>query len=201
MGSSSTNTMTRTIYGNTTTKNPYVTSKTTNSGTNSSFNTGSAFDTINNFVNKNMDSLLEQYLNPTLNSVTNKSKMNSYIDALNSESSRYLENNIINPLSNRNMIRSSQATNLYNNMLKNNTNSIANYANQLLSGSQKETASMLGTLLAAYLDGYNILSDAQNHSLSSSQGNAVKSQSSSNASATDMGRLTNLATMMALSTL
>ena len=43
-----TSTTNKTIYGNTTTSNPYVTSQTNNNGTTTYFNSGTAFDSINN---------------------------------------------------------------------------------------------------------------------------------------------------------
>lgn len=176
MGKKSSKTNTKTVYGNTTTTNPFVTSQTTNKGTTSVFNPNTAFGSINNFVNKNMNSLLDEYLNPSLNTVTNQAKMNSFINALNSESTKSLENNIINPLSNRNMIRSSQATNLYDNLAQNNANQIGSYANELLANSQEETAKVLANLMMLYMNGYNAISDTQAQSLSTSQGNASKSQ-------------------------
>lgn len=176
MGKKSSKTTSKTVYGNTTTTNPYVTSATNNKGTTTMFNPGSAFGTVNNFVNQNMGGLLDQYLNPSLDSTTNQAKMNSFINALNNETSKNVENNIINPLSNRNMIRSSQATNLYNNLAKENANQISNYANELLANSQTDTASMLSTLMLMYMNGYNVLSDTQKQSLSASQGNATKTQ-------------------------
>lgn len=176
MGKKSSKTNTKTVYGNTTTTNPFVTSQTTNKGTTSVFNPNTAFGSINNFVNKNTNSLLDEYLNPSLNTVTNQAKMNSFINALNSESTKSLENNIINPLSNRNMIRSSQATNLYDNLAQNNANQIGSYANELLANSQEETAKVLANLMMLYMNGYNAISDTQAQSLSTSQGNASKSQ-------------------------
>ena len=173
MGKKSTTTTQKKVYGNTTTANPYVTSTTNNNGTTSKFNAGTAFDTINNFVNSNMNSLLDQYLNPSLNTVTNQAKLNGFTNNLNSESARALENNIINPLSNRNMIRSSQATNLYNNLAQNNAQSIANYSNELLANSQNDSANVLNTLLSLYMNGYDVLSDTQAQSLATSQGNAT----------------------------
>ena len=176
MGKKSSKTNTKTVYGNTTTTNPFVTSQTTNKGTTSVFNPNTAFGSINNFVNKNTNSLLDEYLNPSLNTVTNQAKMNSFINALNSESTKSLENNIINPLSNRNMIRSSQATNLYDNLAQNNASQIGSYANELLANSQEETAKVLANLMMLYMNGYNAISDTQAQSLSTSQGNASKSQ-------------------------
>lgn len=178
MGKKSSKTTSNTIYGNTTTTNPYVTSQTTNKGTTSVFNPESAFSTVNNFVNKNIGGLLDDYLNPSLNSVTNQAKMNSYINTLNNETSKNLENNIINPLSNRNMIRSSQATDMYNNLATNNANQISNYANELLANSQADTASLLSNLMLMYMNGYNVLSDTQKQSLAASQGNATTTQGS-----------------------
>ena len=54
MGKKSTKTTSKTVYGNTTTTYPYVTSQTNNQGTVTAFYKGTAFDTINNFVNNNM---------------------------------------------------------------------------------------------------------------------------------------------------
>lgn len=189
----------KTVYGNTTTTNPYVTSQTNNSGTVSVFNNGTAFDTINKFVNSNMDQILHEYLNPTLNSVTNQSKLNSYLNTLNSETAKNLENNIINPLSNRNMVRSSQATNMYNNLAQTNASNVAAYANDLLAKSQDETAKTLSNLLLWYMNGYNTLSDTQRQSLSTSQGNATKTQNQTNSSSGfDAMQMAQLALTLAL---
>lgn len=199
MGKKSSKTTSSTVYGNTTTTNPYVTSKTDNKGTVSTFNSGSAFDVINNFVNNNMDELLEQYLNPTLNSVTNRAKMNAFTDALSANSAKSMENDIINPLSQRNMIRSSQATDLYNNLLRNNSTAISNYANELIANNQQDMASMLKTLLAAYMSGYSAIADTQKQSLTTSQGNSsTTNKTSGGSSGADMSDMMNLALNMAL---
>jgi hypothetical protein len=187
----------QTVYGNTTTTNPYVTSQTSNNGTVTSFNQGTAFDSINNFVNSNMGKLLDEYLNPTLESTTNQAKLNSYINTLNTQTAQDLENNIINPLSNRNMVRSSQATNMYNNLAKNNASSISNYANELLANSQSDTASLLSNLMLLYMNGYSAVSDTQKQSLSASQGNATTTQSSSS-SGLDTSDIVNLALQLAV---
>jgi len=131
------------------------------------------------FVNKNMDSLLDEYLNPNLNSTTNQAKLNAYTNKLNSETYKNLENNIINPLSNRNMVRSSQATDLYKNLSDQNASSLSSYINDLLADSQENTASMMNNLLAAYMQGYNVISDMQNQSLQTSAGNGTTTTNSS----------------------
>lgn len=165
-------------YGNTTTKNPYATATTTNGGTTASFNDGTALNSIYNFVNSNIDSLLDEYLNPNLNSGTNQAKLSSFANTLNSQGRKNLENNIINPLSNRNMVRSSQATDLYKNLSNSMTNSLSSYAGELLSNSQDNTAKILNNLLSAYLKGYNVISDMQNQSLKTSSGNATTNSNS-----------------------
>lgn len=169
-------------YGNTTTKNPYATATTTNGGTTASFNDGTALNSIYNFVNSNIDSLLDEYLNPNLNSTTNQAKLNSFANTLNSEGRKSLENNIINPLSNRNMVRSSQATELYKNLSNSMTNSLSSYAGELLSNSQDNTAKVLNNLLSAYMKGYNVISDMQNQSLKTSSGNATTNSNSGSVS-------------------
>ena len=121
------------VYGNTTTSNPYATATTNNSGTTAAFQPGTALDSVYNFVNNNINSLLDEYLNPSLDSATNQAKLNEYTNTLATESLKNLENNIINPLSNRNMIRSSQATDLYENLSDANTDSLSSYINELLS--------------------------------------------------------------------
>ena len=176
MGKKSNKTTNTTVYGNTTTTNPFVTSQTTNSGTTSMFNPNTAFNSINSFVNDNMDKLLDEYLNPTLNSVTNQAKMNEYLKALQSETNKNLENSIINSLSNRNMIRSSQATNMYNNLAQTNAAQIGSFANDLLANSQTETAKVLANLMLLYMNGYGAISDSQKQSLQTSQGNATTTQ-------------------------
>ena len=163
------------IYGNTTTNNPYASATTNNSGTTANFQPGTALDSIYNFVNKNMDSLLDEYLNPNLNSTTNQAKLNAYTNKLNSETYKNLENNIINPLSNRNMVRSSQATDLYKNLSDQNASSLSSYINDLLADSQENTASMMNNLLAAYMQGYN-------QSLQTSAGNGTTTTNSSSSS-------------------
>ena len=173
MGKKSTSTS-KTVYGNTTTSNPYAYAKTDNSGTISGFQNGTALDTIYNTVNKSIGTLLDEYLNPNLNSTTNRAKINAFNNELNSSTRTNLENSIINPLSNRNMVRSSQATDLYRNLSNQNNASIANFMNGLLANSQDNTAKMLSNLLNYYMQGANYLSNMQSQSLNTSQGNATK---------------------------
>jgi len=192
-----TNSSSATAYGDTKTINPYVSSQTNNSGTTTVFNKDTAFDTINKFVNANMGNLLDSYLNPTLDTVTNQAKMSSFIDNLNANTTKNVENNIVNPLSNRNMIRSSQASNLYNSLAQNNSSAVADYSKELLANSQSETGDMLSRLLLAYMNGYSVLSDTQKQSLLASQGNATKNGTNT-VTADDSSAMMQLAMQMAM---
>ena len=182
MGKKSQKTTTRTVYGNTTTTNPYVTATTNNKGTVASFQPGTALEAIYNNVNRDMGNLLDEYLNPSLNSVTNQAKLNAFTNALNSTTRQNLENNIINPLSNRNMLRSSQATDLYKNLSNQNNASLDSYINSLLSESQDNTARMMSNLLTMYMQGLGALNNAQGQSLQTSAGNATKTSKTTNSS-------------------
>lgn len=181
MGSSSNKSnVSSTVYGTTTTSNPYAYSRTDNSGTIAGFQDGTALNSVYNFVNKNIDSLLNEYLKPNLNSVSNRAKIQAYADTLAGQSRKSLENNIINPLSNRNMLRSSQAQDLYKNLVNQNVSSVSTFANELLSNSEAETSKILSNLLNYYMQGANYLTNMQNHSLKASSGNAIKTTSTGN---------------------
>lgn len=120
-------------------------------------------------MNNNIDSLLQEYLNPSINSTTNQAKLNQF----NNAQQQNLQNNIINPLANNNMIRSSQATNLYNNL----SNQSADYVNSLLASSQDNTANVINNLMNYVLQGWNVINGNQALSLNSSQGNATSNAS------------------------
>lgn len=199
--SKSNSTTTTTVYGNTTTSNPYAKSHTDNSGTTAEFQDGTAFQSVYDFINRNANSLLEEYLKPNLNSVTNQAKLNSFINTLSQQTRNNLENDIINPLSNRNMIRSSQASDLYKNLTNQNVAALSNYVNDLLSTSQNDTAKMLVQLMSYYMLGANYLSNMQNHSLSASQGNATRTGTSQATSGNLASDLANIAITSMLSSL
>ena len=182
MGKKSQSTSTQTVYGNTSTTNPYAYARTDNSGTVAGFQDGTALNSVYNFVNKNIDNLLEEYLNPNINSSTNQAKLNSFISSLNREAGRNLENNVIDSLSKRNMIRSSQATDLYKNLADTTTSSLADYISSLIADSQNNSANVINNLLKAYMQGYQVISDMQGQSLRTSQGNSTSTSSVGNSS-------------------
>ena len=84
-----------------------------------------------------------------------------------------LENNIINPLTQRNMIRSSAAANMYSNLAEAMNDSISDYSAELLANSQRNTGDMINLLMNAYLQGHNAVNGNQALSLQTSAGNAT----------------------------
>lgn len=179
-----------TELGNTTTSNPYVTSSTTNSGTTTSFQPNTSLSSIYNFTNKNIDDLLNEYLHPNINSEVNQAKLQAYSKALNDETQRALENNIIAPLARRNIIRSSQATDMYNKLAKTQADSIDDFTTSLIANSQNDTANVINTLMNLAFQGYNIINSNQAQSLNTSLGNATTSSqaTSSVSSKSDSGQ-------------
>lgn len=157
---------------NTNTSNPYYQTTTDKNGnTTNNFVKGSAGETAYNFVNKNISNLLNDYLNPSLDSTTNQAKL----AAFNKTQQANLQNNILNPLANNNMIRSSQATNMYNNL----SNQSANYSNELLANSQDDTWNMINNLMNLYTTGYTGANNDISTALQAAVGNNSTTTSNS----------------------
>ena len=154
--------------------NPYFKTQTDDKGnTTSNFVQGSAGETAYNYVNQNIAGLLDSYLKPSLNNVTDQAKLAEF----NKVQQQNLQNNIINPLTTNNMVRSSQATNMYNNL----SNQYADYANQLLAESQDNTWNMINNLMNLYSTGYTGSSNEIGNALQASVGNTQSSKGSSKA--------------------
>ena len=162
----------QTTFANTSQINPYYVTKTDKNGnTTSNFVKGSAGETAYNFVNENISGLLDSYLKPSLDSATNQAKLAQF----NKTQQQNLQNNIINPLTNNNMVRSSQATNMYNNL----SNQAADYSNDLIASSQDDTWNMINNLISLYSQGYTGAAQEQNASINASLGTGKTTTSSS----------------------
>ena len=159
--------------GNTSTVNPYVTSITNNGGTSTSLAPNTAFSSIYNFTNQNMDKLLNDYLNPTVDNAQNQALLQAYTKNLNNQSRTALENNIINPLTQRGMLRSSQAADLYNQLARQQNDNVADYTAQLIGNSQNNTANVINNLMNLVGQGYNVISGNQAQSLQTSGSNGT----------------------------
>lgn len=173
--SSSSTTATRT-YGNTTTSNPYVVSKTTNKGTTTSFQPNTALNAIYDFTNANIRDLLRQYIEPSTDNPIYQAQLEQYQKNLEESTRKALENNVIAPLAQRNMIRSSQATDLYNTLNKQNQQSIADFSTNLLANSQNDTSNIINNLMNLVYQGWNVVNGNQAQSLNASQGNSTTNQ-------------------------
>ena len=173
-GSSKSNTssVTRRSMKPTSQTNPFYTTSTDKNGnTVVNFKKGTAGQTGYNFVNRNISQLLNNYLNPSLNDTTTQAKLAEF----NKTQQQNLQNNIISPLANNNMLRSSQATNMYNNL----SNQSADYTNQLLANSQENTWNMINNLMGMYMNAYNGVSGEEGTSINASIGSGDSSTSSS----------------------
>lgn len=179
---SSSSSSSNTTYKNTTTTNPYVTSTTTNKGTTTKLQPNTALSSVYNYTNDNINNLLDQYLNPSLDNTTSQAQLDAYTKTLSKETRKNLENNVINPLAQRNMIRSSQATDMYNNLANTQNEAISDYATSLMANNQTNTANIINNLMNLAFQGYNVISGNQAQSLNTSSGNASKTSSGSSSS-------------------
>ena len=178
-GGSNSKSSSSTTYKDTTTTNPYVTSTTTNKGTTTTLQPNTALSSVYDFTNANIDSLLDQYLNPSLDNATSKAQLDAFTKTAGDETRKNLENNVINPLAQRNMIRSSQATDMYNNLANQQNKAINDYTASLLASSQNDTANIINNLMNLAFQGYNVVSGNQAQSLQTSSGNATTTGSGS----------------------
>lgn len=168
---SSSSSKTTPTYIKTTQKNPYYITKTDAKGnTTSRFVNGSAGQQLYNYANDNIKRLLYEYEHPSLDTAVNQAKLNQF----NKTQQQNLQNNIISPLARNNMVRSSQATNMYNNL----SNQSADYTNSLIANSQAETKALLDYLMDAYTRGYTGIASEENTSLNASRGNTTNTNSS-----------------------
>lgn len=175
-----------TTYKTTTTQNPYVWSRTTNAGTTTKLQPNTALSQVYDFTNQNIGNLLNDYLHPTVDNQQNQAQLNLYRKTLADETAKNLQNDVIAPLSDRNMLRSSQATDLYNSLLKNNNDAVADYTANLLTNSQNNSANMINNLMNLAFQGYNVVSGNQAQSLNTSSGNATR-QTKGSSSSTSYG--------------
>ena len=177
--SSSTDSTTQNIYGNTTTKNPFF-----NSSTDSKGNTVTKFAGSNAQMYKN----LQNSLNNSLASLSGagldasaQAYVNQMQNQLNKQSQQYMQNNIISPLVRNNMVRSSQATDMYNNMYNQNSELMRDYNDKALQDAYTRNLNLYNTLFDNYSKLYQGVASNQNTSLNASSGNK-KTTTSSNTS-------------------
>lgn len=138
----------KTPYQNTTSSNPYATGTHTSNG--SSFTLNPYMTQANQFIEGNMPSLYNQLLNPSLDNPQTQARASLFYDQFNKDSGKAFENNVINPLAKRNMLRSSAMNDLNNNFAKSQNEQIATFNNQLMANNTADTSALINQLMNLY---------------------------------------------------
>ena len=133
-------------YATVTSSNPYATAN----------GFGSAY-TLNPFLTKQnkaieaaVPQLYQKLANPTLDDPISKARTQAFTKSLNSQSNQAFENNIINPLSQRRMLRSSLVNDLANNLQANQTSQIADFNTNQLANSLTDAQSLINFYMNQY---------------------------------------------------
>lgn len=177
--SSSSSSTTQSKYTPTKSVNPYTSVYTDNNGTQASFKDGTLYKNIYDYGNsQNVNQWLNDLRNPNLDSTTNQAKIKAYNKEVNSNTRTALENDIINPLSQRNMIRSSQATNMYNNLSNSLADNYDNFITNLLAESQNENVNLINNLMNWYAQGQNVLNQDVQNNINQAGGHAIQTTNS-----------------------
>ena len=145
-------------FQTTTSTSPYATATSTKNGTTVKLN--DFLTNTNAWVESSMPGLYNQLLNPSLDNPVTKAKSDLFNQSFSEASNRAFENNLINPLSNRNMVRSSAATNMYNNFAKDQNDTISQFNNQLIADNTQDTSNLINQLMNIYLLGANLSNQA-----------------------------------------
>lgn len=181
-------------FQSTTSTSPYATATSTANGTNVKLN--DFLTNTNSWVESSLPGLYNQLLNPSLDNATTKAKSDLFNQAFTEASNKAFENNLINPLAKRNMLRSSQATDMYNQFAKDQNDTVSQFNNQLIADNTQETSNLINQLMNIYLLGANLGNQAvstaqkQSNQVSNYQLGAYQANSANN-NAT-FGNLTSL---------
>lgn len=181
-------------FQSTTSTSPYATATSTSSGTNVKLN--DFLTNTNAWVEKTMPGLYNQLVNPSLDNPVTKAKSNLFNDAFKESSKVAFENNLINPLSDRNMMRSSASTDMYNNFAKDQNDTISSFNNQLIADNTQDTSNLINQLMNIYMLGANLGNQAvstaqkQSNQVSNYQLGAYQAESANNNAM--WGNMTNL---------
>lgn len=151
-------------FQSTTSSSPYATATSTQNGTSVKLN--DFYTGLNNQVEQNVPDLVNTLLNPSLDNATTRAKSNLFYNQFNKDSTKAFENNLVNPLASRGMLRSSAANNLYGNFANNQNEQISKFNDGLIADSTMDTQNLISTLMNLYLTGSNI----SNQAVSNAQG-------------------------------
>ena len=171
-------------FQTTTSTSPYATATSTKNGTTVKLN--DFLTNTNAWVEGSLPGLYHQLLNPSLDNPVTKAKSDLFNQSFSEASNKAFENNFINPLANRNMVRSSAATNMYNNFAKDQNDTISQFNNQLIADNTRDTSNLINQLMNIYLLGANLSNQAvstaqkQSNQVSNYQLGAYQAESANN---------------------
>lgn len=168
--SSNSSNTTENIYGNTTTKNPFFTSKTDSKGNTTTKFTGNNAKLYNN-LQSSLNNALYNVNNPNLNDSVTQAFIRQKTNNLNDQSRQFMQNKIMTPLIESNMLRSSEANNMYNNMYNQNAKLISDYNDQALQDAYNRNLNLYNDFMNQYMNLYQGVNSNQNTSLNASSGN------------------------------
>jgi hypothetical protein len=177
--SSSSNSTTNKTYGDTTTKNPFFTSRTDSKGntvTKFAGNNAKMYKTLQGNLNSAMAKLNDP--NALYNDPYTQSQIRQFNNQLNDQTQQNLQNQILNPLIGGNMVRSSEATNMYNNLANQNAKLLADYNDTALQQAYQRSKDLYDDYFSQYMNLYNGVNSNQNTSLNASSGNKTTSTNS-----------------------
>lgn len=141
-------------YSSATSSNPYASATADKNG--SSYTLNPFLSQTNQFVENNLPNLYNQLLNPSLSNPVTQARSELFYNQFKKDSNKAFENNLINPLLERNMVRSSAMNDLSNQFVQNQNENIANFNNQLISNNLSDTSNLISQLMNLYLTGANL---------------------------------------------
>ena len=172
-------------------KNPYATAFMSKFG--SAYALNPFLSKQNSLIERNLPQLFNQILNPSSQSKISQAQTKTFTNDLNVMSREAFENNIINPLAERRMLRSSLLNDLTNNLQQTQTKQIADFKNEQLSNSSKEAMDLVNFFMNQYKTNASFGQQALKEAMTG--GNALNSyntniykQSSGGISAKEIGQ-------------
>ena len=132
--------------------------------------------------NRDFNQFYNEWKNPSLDSVTNQARIQAYDKEMNKGLQNDYYNNILNPLANSNMLRSSQATNMYNNLINQAADKRNDFTTNLLAESEANAQNRLQALYNAYAQGQAAMNGDLNSAIQMANGNSTSKGTSTSTS-------------------
>ena len=131
-----------------TSSNPYATATINALGT--SYKLNPFLTAQNQTIESTVPQLYQRLARPTLDDAVSLARRQAFAKVFNEDAKTSFENNLVNPLSQRRMLRSSLLNDMTNNLQKNQTSHLANFNNNLLANSIADTQSLANFYMNQY---------------------------------------------------